>query len=621
MPENQNPSVVKDGGTSNYSQSRGELAKTDLAYIDKLQKSFSAAAPGKLGKADYFPSAGKPLQAGVFGSKSLGNIPIFVANQGLIPIGMLEAKRKAEADAAVKEFAMFGPANNEALNEYIELVNPLAQDEFNNKVQGAINGYLDEKAYELGGSYSDARLLSKWDPGFKNMIRGYQTYAKMYNQLAPKAIDVLDKATRPDENYVSQEAVEKATRFIKNHDNLGTKSIEDLNEYVGEFETYMSIHDAVVNSVAGIGTRIRTTIEKNLELSTDAYSVLERISTEGAYTDDEKKAMAADAIASYPHLQRDPQAKAMFEKNFKAALKQTEEKTITAVRRELAERQRGVAHTFGLIGNFQTGYTGTRVPKYTDDGMRQYDTHMATIPSVNSERRNTYLDISPNDIVTVRDSKGNVHRGYFNVPMKSRPTSMYKDPTDLLQISSTLDIQAMIDYVDPDTGKNQGLKKAQAFFNVVGGTDGPTQIDVIDLGGSAEIMMSEESVSGQLSTQFGKEVWGGLIMAAETTPTPKTIPRREGGRNKFITMETATADQKAWAKGKRERLAREGYAERKAETGLGTYIVEDLELKNKLGEWVPYDTVVARGIESGYYTEEELRKGLNEGEGEFRIKQ
>ena len=130
--------------------SRGELAKSDAAYIDKLQKRFQMPSPGAQTKSTYFPSADKPLQVGTFGSKSLGSLPIFVANQGLIPIGMLEAKRKAEQDAAIKEFAMFGPANNEALDQYIELVNPLAQDEFNTKVQGSINTYLDDKAYEVG---------------------------------------------------------------------------------------------------------------------------------------------------------------------------------------------------------------------------------------------------------------------------------------------------------------------------------------------------------------------------------------------------------------------------------------------------------------------------------------
>lgn len=618
MPEN--PSVVKEGGTSNYNQSRGELAKTDAAYINKLQKSFQAPSPGAQTKSTYFPSAGQPLQAGTFGSKSLGSLPIFVANQGLIPIGMLEAKRKAEQDAAIKEFAMFGPANNEALDHYIELVNPLAQDEFNAKVQGSINTYLDDKAYELGGDYGSARLLSKWDPGFKNMIRGYQNYARMYNQVAPKAMDILGKAADKANFYVDDDAVEMATKFIRNHDNLGTKSIEDLNKFVGEFHAYTGINDAVVASLEGIEQRITTTVDENIKLSTDAFKVLEASEKEGMYTDDEMDLMTEDALELYPYLESDPKAKAIFKKKFRAGLKQTEKKTLMKVRREIADKQRKVGQSFGLFGNADRGYSGTKIPKYTDDGMRQYDTHQITLPSTNASKKATQIDISPNDIVNIRNQKGEVIRGYFNSPLKARPTTMYKDPSDALQVSSSLDIQAMVDYVDPQTGAAKGLKKGTLWFNVVGGTDGPTQIDVIDLGGTAEVMIPEEKLKGQLSSQYTDEVWHQVRSAAAQTPTPTTKPRKEGGRNKFISMETATEDQKAVSKNKRERRAREGFAETKAETGLGTYIVEDLELQNIVGDWKSFEEVVAIGEKNGTWTRESLMKGLNEGEGVFRIK-
>ncbi len=620
MPEDQNPSVVKEGGTSNYSMSRGELAKSDASYIDKLQKSFQAPSPGAQAKSTYFPSAGRPLQAGTFGSKSLGNIPIFVANAGLIPIGMLEARRKAEQDAAVKEFAMFGPANNEALDQYIELVNPLAQDEFNAKIQTSINGYLDDKAYELGGDFTTARMLTKYDPAFKNMIRGYQTYARMYNQLAPKAMDILAKAANPAENYVDDDAVRLASDFIRNHDNLGTRNIEDLNKFIGEFQAYDGINDAVTSSLGQIKSSITTTIKENVNLSTDAYKVLERVKQEGFYTDAEKDMLVEDALQLYPYLESDPKAKAIFSKKFRAGIKQTEEKTVTAVRREIADRQRSINQAFGLFGSADRGYSGTKIPKYSDDGQQQYDTHQISLPPVNAAKRNTSIDISPNDIVSIRDQKGNVIRGYFNSPLKARPMNMYKDPTDALQVSSSLDIQAMIDYVDPETGKEKGLKKGKLFFNVVGPTDGEKTIDVIDLGGAAEVMIPEEKLKGQMSTQYGKDVWNNVRNAAAQTPTPVLEPRKEGGRNKFITLEEATADQKALSKSKRERRAREGFTEKKEKTGLGTYIVEDLELKNTLGEWVSFEEVVAMGIKNGKWTRESLVKGLNEGEGEFRIK-
>jgi len=620
MPDN--PSVVNEGGNSNYSLSRtGGMAKADADYIDKLQKSFQNPAPGDLGKSTYYPSADRGIQAGTFGSKSLGNIPIFTAGQGLLPIGMLDAKKKAEQQAAIQEFAMFGPENNEALYQYIELANPYAQDAFNAKIQGEINTYLDEMAAQVGGDYSKARLMAKYDPAFKNMIRTYDNYARAYNQLYPKALDVLKRAADPVNNYVDEETVEKATKFIRNHDNISVKDIRELTQYLGEFEAYMGIDEAVQMAVSQVGKRITTTLDERIDFSTNANKVFETVEKTGFYTKDEMDIMIDTAMESYPYLANDPKAKAQFEKKFRAGITQTETKTIQAVRREYAQRQRDVNQSFGLMGNDDRGYVATQVPKYTDDGQREYDTHQITIPAVNGQKRATYLDISPNDILSVRDSKGNVLRGYFNVPLKSRPTNMYKDLDDKLQVSSTLDIQAMIDYVDPDTGAAKGLKKAEAFFNVVGPTDGEQTIDVIDLGGSAEIIIPEERLTGQFTTQFGNDVWGQVVKSASKTPTPKSKPRKEGGRNKFITLEEATEDQKAWSKSKRQRQAREGFAERKKETGLGTYIVEDLEIKNAAGKWVPYAEVVARGIKNGQWTEEDIRRNLNDGTTtDFRVK-
>lgn len=613
MPDN--PSVVNDGGKSNYSMSRsGGMAKADSEYIDKLQKSFQNPAPGDLSKSTYYPSADQGIQKGTFGSKSLGNIPIFATGQGLIPIGILDAKKKAEQQAAIQEFAMFGPQNNEALSQYIELANPYAQDEFNAKLQGEINTYLDERAYELDGDYTKARLLTKFDPAFKNMVHTYNNYARAYNKLYPEALDILQRAADPANYYVDKEAVEKATKFIRNHDNISVKDIRELTKYLGEFEAYTGIDKAVQSSLSQIGERISTTITENAKLSTNANSVLEKAEKTGFFSDEEMNSMVESAIESYPHLADDPKARAQFERKFRAGIKQTETKTILSVRKEYAQRQREVNQSFGMYGSDDKGYVGTKVPKYTDNGQQQYDTHQITIPPVNAYKRNTYLDINANDIISVRDSKGNVLRGYFNVPMKARPTSMYKDPSDKLQVSSVMDIQAMIDYKDPDTGADKGLKKAEAFFNVVGSTSGEKTIDVIDLGGSAEIIIPEDIVDGQFATQFGDD-WGQVIKAANKTPTPKAIPRKEGGRNKFITMEEATADQKAWSKSKRERQAREGFTEKKKETGLGTYIVEDLEIKSKAGQWVPYTEVVAKG-----YSKDVIIKGLDEGTAEFRVK-
>lgn len=616
MPEDKNPSVVNEGGQSNYSMSRGDLAQSDAKYIDKLQKSFQNPSTGALAKSTYFPSANKGIQAGTFGSKSLGNIPIFVANQGLIPIGMLEAKRKAEQQAAVEEFAMFGPANNEALDQYIELVNPIAQDEFNAKLQTSINGYLDDKAMELGGDYTKARMLTKYDPGFKNLVRGFQTYAKMYNQLAPEAIDVLAKAADPVNFYVSPETVKMATEFIRNHDNLGAKNIDDLNKFNGKFQAYMGIDKAVTNSLDGIASRIEASVEEDIELSTDANKVLKTTEKTGFYTDPELAQLVKDELESYPFIADDPKAKAQFEKQFLAGIAKKEKITLTNVRKKYNNRNRAVNSSFGISGSDESGFKGTTITGYTHDGLRQYKTEAITIPKVaggTGSKRATVLDINANDVLHVRDQKGNVHNGYFNTPLQAQPIRMYKDENGVLQVSSSINIQAMQQQVGL-AGEDKGLKKGDISFNVIG--EGGKVIDILDLGGGAEIITAEESVSGQFTTQFGNEIWGNVVMKADKMPTPKETSRGEGARVKFVSMEEATANQKAWSKDKRERQAREGYDEEKKEKGTGTYILEDLEIKSKSGNWVPYSSIIAN--KKG--TRENITSAMEAGTVKFRIK-
>jgi hypothetical protein len=223
------------------------------------------------------------------------------------------------------------------------------------------------------------------------------------------------------------------------------------------------------------------------------------------------------------------------------------------------------------------------------------------------------MDINANDIVYIRNQKGDVIKGYFNTPLEAEPKRLYKDDKGTLQVSSSINIAAMQSQVDPLTGADKGLKRGDMLFNVVDETGGTKVMDVIDLGGAAEVIVPEERVAGQFATQFGQDIWGNVINKAEKTPQPKVGPRATGIRSRFYTVEEAEAE---FGTGRAKKI-REKAAATKKKTGVESIILEDIEIKTKSGAWVPYE----EALKASNVTPELIRSNLERGTVEFRTKE
>jgi len=605
MPENTNPSVVQGDGPSNYSLSRsGGMQAGDMKFIEDMQKTIKQAPTGALPTSTYYPTAGRSINVGQISSKTLGSVPIFAAGTGLIPIGILEAKRKEEHKAKLEEFAMFGPGNNDILDQYVELANPFAQDEFNSKLQGEINQYMDEAAALMGGDYSKARMYAKYDPRFKNMVRTYQNYARGYNAVFGDALQIIQDAQDPDKR-VDEDTLEMAANLIKNHDNLGTKKIEDLAKFVNKFQSHMSIDKAVTRAIAGVGTQITTEIEENPYLSTEAVKAVETIEKTGYYTDAQMNSMIKDELESYPFIKNDPKARALFESKFRNGIKREEKRAVQGFRKEYAENKRNLNMNFGIHGD-----SGTKTTMFTPDGQSQYNTEYVTIPQKNALNMATAIMYNSNDMITVQDHKGNVYRGHFNTPVKATPGKMYKDPSGGLQVLSSVNVMNQERAIDPLTGTPKSITKGEMMFNVVSGPGDAKVIDVMDFAGVFEVVAPESTVSGQMQSQFGDDVWSYTKRTAENFPDPVAEHRIIAPRQSFITR----AESKEIADTRWKGKAREAAAETKEATGQGTFIIEDLSYYNKMsGTWVSYNDMITSN-----WTPEQLKAALISGEMTYK---
>jgi len=565
-----NPSVVKEGGASNYNLSRGGLAKSDLDYIQQLDKTLSNPPAGPLPAGEMFPSAGRPIRAGQVSSKTLGSVPLFAAGRGLLPVGMLEAKKQADYKASMQRFAMFGPENNDVFDQYVELANPLAQDSFNAKLQGEINDMLDKVAVALGGDYGKARMALKHMPQYKNMINSYKNYGRGYNFVFGQAMQVIQDAQDPTK-YTDPETVEMALKFFKNHDDISIKGIEELEAYVNKFKSHMSVDVIAKSALAGLGERVTTTIKERADMSTDANIVFETVQSKGVYTDVEINQMVEDTAASFPWIKNDPESKALLKRKIKNGITTEVEKAIQAVRKDYNAKRLSWGNMFGMRQYSDGSMHGTDMIGFTKDG-KEYNTEYVNIPgkvnTASGGMQQVQLNLASNEYVTLKDQNGNITQGYFNTMFdKISPKRMYKDENGELQVLSMIDASIMQPRQDEYGRIVPGVQKGDVKFNVVGGDI----LDVTEMAGRYEIIMPEMQVGGQLMGYFDENGWNEMTSKVKTFPVGEVKGREHAPRVQllFMTEAQALTDES-------RKKTRIGMAKKSKESGIDYIILNDM---------------------------------------------
>jgi len=607
-PKPENLSVVKEGDSSNYNLSRGGLSSSDLDYVNQLDKTLSNPPTGPLPVKEMFPTAGRPIRVGQVSSKTLGSVPLFAAGQGLLPVGIIQAKKQAEYKASMERFAMFGPENNDIYDQYVELANPMAQDEFNAKLQGEINDLLDETAAALGGDYGKARMAVKHMPAYKNLINTYKNYGRGYNFLFGQAMQVIQDAQDPTK-YTDEETVEMAIRFFKNHDDLSTKDIRELEGYINKFRSHMSIDAIAQSTLAGLGERVTTRIEERV--GTEGNAVFETIQTKGFYTDTEINQMVDDTIESFPWIKNDPEARGLLKRKIKKGISYEVNRAIQAVRRDYNTKKTQWSTHFGVSQNPETGeWHGSKMQRYTTDGKTEYTTEYANIPAkVKTESggmQNVKLDLVSNEHVTIKDHDGNVKVGYFNVLFNDiLPQRMYKDESGELQMLSIIDANITQPKLDAWNQPVPGVQRGAVMFNIVGGD----VLDVVDMAGRYEIIMSEEQVKSQMMGYFDENGWNKLVEKAKGFKVTGIKDRETAKRFEFFTMTEGKG-----LTDENKKKTRAEYAKKSEESGIQYIILDDVEYYNSVtDEWDSYDEAV-----TAFGSREAVEKAIEQGQVRYK---
>jgi len=161
---NETSAIVNDGDMTDP-ESRGRLEKL-LQEANKTPINYGEPALERLGLQDYYPDINAPLQVGTYSGSIVGSNPIFVAGGGVIPVSIIDARKRALERAAAERIK-----KGEKLKELILVPSPEQyQDKFHEMGLEIFNEYGDK----VGWDY--AKLMDMNDPIGKEFNQKYAAY-------------------------------------------------------------------------------------------------------------------------------------------------------------------------------------------------------------------------------------------------------------------------------------------------------------------------------------------------------------------------------------------------------------------------------------------------------------
>jgi len=191
------------------------------AYSDRVDNSADLAIE-KIGLEDYYPNIGKDIAVGSYSGKYIGSTTIFAAPGARLPLGLMDARKRALAKAAESKQA--------ALDKIATLPDTSAQFDtrFKDLKYNELHGFLEKANY-------DAEALSR-DPEF--MKWSYNTSSKAKEIINANAwadqivLDSQDKA-----KYTPQESLDLAYK-------IKSGQVDDFESFIsGEDKNFTSILD------------------------------------------------------------------------------------------------------------------------------------------------------------------------------------------------------------------------------------------------------------------------------------------------------------------------------------------------------------------------------------------
>jgi len=343
MTENTNPSVVNDESGNNYGGINEYLGsgvqEAQLDYLENLSRLAQKMPPKDVTNQDFFPDLGRGIQVGAVSTKTVGSVPIFAAGTGLFPFAALNEMKRARAEAEWSYYEkMKAEMDKPLFDQKLQLADPWRQPAFSQKVMDTVDSYLALYAQKFGGDMGKAYIATKSDPNFQRTIQSYADYARMYDTVYKKALEIEQDVNDKEKGmnvYVSPDGKKTIDKFLYSHDNLTNLKPDELQ---GEMKKMYSTFSAISLAKAlteGYKDQIVEGITKSSGMSTDEQDVYITTQLKNEGVADQ---IIKSGLEAYPYLKSDPEQQAIFEREIRNRVAFGKEQAINTIKKNNADR-------------------------------------------------------------------------------------------------------------------------------------------------------------------------------------------------------------------------------------------------------------------------------------------
>lgn len=177
---------------------QAQIAQFDPASGNAQTSEFESLTGPQGGQAnnittsDFYPSGGNNINKGSVGTKTFGSTPVFVADTGLAPLGVLEKREAALAEARARRQARQSKLN---LGGPPQLKDVRFQKSVDNAFLSMVDKFKKEAQTVYGDDWDLAIKSDATDVGrrFNQSVRDLQTLKREADTVTTQAADIISK--------------------------------------------------------------------------------------------------------------------------------------------------------------------------------------------------------------------------------------------------------------------------------------------------------------------------------------------------------------------------------------------------------------------------------------------
>ena len=230
-----------------------KAASEYMASLKKAGETKGSPAIEALGLQQYYPDISQPIAVGSYSRSMLGSGNIYVAGGGFVPMGVVDARKRALQGAAASK----AKANKDFLKA-IYATNGAIQyrDQIYNMKSNLIEKYGAAANWDLNALYGSGTELGR---KFQEDLVNMRIFEQQTTELNTRSKAILDESVGQEEGQkgsisVSQEARNKAIEWMG-----GLSNIDDLYEKrdkVRNMLSYFKTHDDIIFNARQIAKEI-----------------------------------------------------------------------------------------------------------------------------------------------------------------------------------------------------------------------------------------------------------------------------------------------------------------------------------------------------------------------------